>query len=53
VALGTEFLTFGSPHGRGPGLHAGILDKLAEQGWLGLVYPRLRGAGLGFVDLTC
>src|SRR5215475_1032562 len=27
--------------------------KLAEQGWLGLVYPeQYGGAGLGFVDLT-
>jgi alkylation response protein AidB-like acyl-CoA dehydrogenase len=27
--------------------------KLAEQGWLGLVYPEAYGgAGLGFVDLT-
>ena len=27
--------------------------KLAEQGWLGLVYPEeYGGAGLGFVDLT-
>jgi len=28
-------------------------NKLAEQGWLGLVYPeQYGGAGLGFVDLT-
>ncbi len=28
-------------------------EKLAEQGWLGLMYPEtLGGAGLGFVDLT-
>src|SRR2546426_12839843 len=36
---------------------AGVTDefwtKLAEQGWLGLVYPeQYGGAGLGFVDLT-
>jgi alkylation response protein AidB-like acyl-CoA dehydrogenase len=36
---------------------AGVTDefwaKLAEQGWLGLVYPEeFGGAGLGFVDLT-
>ncbi len=36
---------------------AGVTDefwaKLAEQGWLGLVYPEeYGGAGLGFVDLT-
>jgi alkylation response protein AidB-like acyl-CoA dehydrogenase len=36
---------------------AGITDefwgKLAEQGWLGLIYPeQYGGAGLGFVDLT-
>jgi alkylation response protein AidB-like acyl-CoA dehydrogenase len=36
---------------------AGVTDafwaKLAEQGWLGLVYPETYGgAGLGFVDLT-
>ncbi len=36
---------------------AGVTDefwmKLAEQGWLGLVYPEeLGGTGLGFVDLT-
>src|SRR6058998_3426875 len=28
-------------------------NKLAEQGWLGLIYPEeYGGAGLGFVDLT-
>src|SRR3989475_2113906 len=36
---------------------AGVTDefwaKLAEQGWLGLVYPEEHGgSGLGFVDLT-
>src|SRR5215813_8902331 len=36
---------------------AGVTDafwgKLAEQGWLGLIYPeQYGGAGLGFVDLT-
>jgi len=36
---------------------AGVTDafwaKLAEQGWLGLIYPEeYGGAGLGFVDLT-
>src|SRR5437773_58203 len=36
---------------------AGVTDefwmKLAEQGWLGLVYPEeYGGSGLGFVDLT-
>jgi alkylation response protein AidB-like acyl-CoA dehydrogenase len=36
---------------------AGVTDefwaKLAEQGWLGLVYPeQYGGSGLGFVDLT-
>jgi alkylation response protein AidB-like acyl-CoA dehydrogenase len=36
---------------------AGVTDafwaKLAEQGWLGLIYPEAYGgAGLGFVDLT-
>ncbi len=36
---------------------AGVTDefwgKLAEQGWLGLVYPEAHGgSGLGFVDLT-
>src|SRR3989449_9385315 len=36
---------------------AGVTDefwmKLAEQGWLGLVYPEEDGgSGLGFVDLT-
>src|SRR2546428_8872947 len=36
---------------------AGVTDdfwtKLAEQGWLGLVYPEeFGGVGLGFVDLT-
>jgi alkylation response protein AidB-like acyl-CoA dehydrogenase len=36
---------------------AGVTDafwaKLAEQGWLGLIYPeRYGGTGLGFVDLT-
>src|SRR5438128_3911484 len=36
---------------------AGVTDafwgKLAEQGWLGLVYPEeFGGSGLGFVDLT-
>src|SRR2546427_6355906 len=36
---------------------AGVTDdfwtKLAEQGWLGLVYPEeYGGVGLGFVDLT-
>src|SRR5919106_4086985 len=36
---------------------AGVTDefwkKLAEQGWLGLVYPEeYGGTGLGFVDLT-
>jgi alkylation response protein AidB-like acyl-CoA dehydrogenase len=36
---------------------AGVTDefwaKLAEQGWLGLIYPEeFGGAGLGFVDLT-
>src|SRR5215475_5821930 len=36
---------------------AGVTDdlwaKLAEQGWLGLVYPEENGgSGLGFVDLT-
>src|SRR5919109_417746 len=36
---------------------AGVTDafwaKLAEQGWLGLVYPEeFGGTGLGFVDLT-
>jgi alkylation response protein AidB-like acyl-CoA dehydrogenase len=30
-----------------------LWQKLAEQGWLGLVYPEaFGGAGLGFVDLT-
>jgi alkylation response protein AidB-like acyl-CoA dehydrogenase len=36
---------------------AGVTDefwaRLAEQGWLGLIYPeQYGGAGLGFVDLT-
>ena len=36
---------------------AGVTDefwkKLAEQGWLGLIYPEeFDGTGLGFVDLT-
>src|SRR2546423_8104663 len=36
---------------------AGVTDefwkKLAEQGWLGLIYPEdYDGTGLGFVDLT-
>src|SRR3989442_7642146 len=36
---------------------AGVTDefwaKLAEQGWLGLIYPEeYGGSGLGFVDLT-
>src|SRR2546429_5257502 len=36
---------------------AGVTDafwtKLAEQGWLGLIYPEeYGGTGLGFVDLT-
>src|SRR3989449_9475500 len=36
---------------------AGVTDefwaKLAEQGWLGLIYPEEHGgSGLGFVDLT-
>src|SRR5262245_14864688 len=36
---------------------AGVTDdfwaKLAEQGWLGLIYPEeVGGSGLGFVDLT-
>ena len=35
------------------GVTDGFWNKLAEQGWLGLVYPEaLGGSGLGFVDLT-
>jgi len=35
------------------GFTAQFWTKLAEQGWLGLVYPeQYGGAGLGFVDLT-
>src|SRR5947208_15296225 len=35
------------------GVTADFWKKLAEQGWLGLVYPEeLGGTGLGFVDLT-
>src|SRR6185503_19665004 len=38
-----------SPEGMTPALWG----KLAEQGWLGLVYPETYGGmGLGFVDLT-
>jgi alkylation response protein AidB-like acyl-CoA dehydrogenase len=37
----------------GPGFTEEFWTKLAEQGWLGLVYPeQYGGAGLGFVDLT-
>jgi alkylation response protein AidB-like acyl-CoA dehydrogenase len=37
----------------GPGFTEEFWTKLAEQGWLGLVYPEhYGGAGLGFVDLT-
>jgi alkylation response protein AidB-like acyl-CoA dehydrogenase len=36
-----------------PGFTEEFWTKLAEQGWLGLVYPEpYGGAGLGFVDLT-
>src|SRR5438132_2001327 len=36
-----------------PGFTPEFWTKLAEQGWLGLVYPEAYGgAGLGFVDLT-
>src|ERR671923_2595926 len=36
-----------------PGFTEEFWTKLAEQGWLGLVYPeQYGGAGLGFVDLT-
>ena len=36
-----------------PGFTEEFWAKLAEQGWLGLVYPeQYGGAGLGFVDLT-
>jgi alkylation response protein AidB-like acyl-CoA dehydrogenase len=36
-----------------PGFTEEFWLKLAEQGWLGLVYPeQYGGAGLGFVDLT-
>jgi alkylation response protein AidB-like acyl-CoA dehydrogenase len=35
------------------GVTDGFWAKLAEQGWLGLIYPEeYGGAGLGFVDLT-
>jgi alkylation response protein AidB-like acyl-CoA dehydrogenase len=35
------------------GFTAEFWTKLAEQGWLGLIYPeQYGGAGLGFVDLT-
>jgi len=35
------------------GVTDGLWAKLAEQGWLGLIYPEeYGGAGLGFVDLT-
>jgi alkylation response protein AidB-like acyl-CoA dehydrogenase len=35
------------------GVTDGFWTKLAEQGWLGLVYPEeYGGSGLGFVDLT-
>src|SRR6058998_3680615 len=35
------------------GVTAEFWAKLAEQGWLGLVYPEeFGGSGLGFVDLT-
>src|SRR5262245_17445956 len=35
------------------GVTAEFWKKLAEQGWLGLVYPEeFGGTGLGFVDLT-
>jgi alkylation response protein AidB-like acyl-CoA dehydrogenase len=37
----------------GEGFTEAFWTKLAEQGWLGLVYPeQYGGAGLGFVDLT-
>src|SRR5438046_10384295 len=35
------------------GVTADFWKKLAEQGWLGLVYPEeFGGTGLGFVELT-
>jgi len=35
------------------GMSAALWERLAEQGWLGLIYPEAQGGlGLGFVDLT-
>src|SRR5262245_13277082 len=35
------------------GMRPALWKQIAEQGWLGLIYPEaLGGMGLGFVDLT-